>query len=928
MMRSFFKQAIIQPGPLLMTRSGLIFSCLFFLLTQGLAAPRFAVASGNWNGAIWATTVGGVAGSAVTPTNADAVTINATRVVTVNVAAVAQSVTVNGTLSLSGTQDITITNANFFTVNNGGIVNFASGGQILGGGSGGNGILVTIAAGARLNTANTLGFTTSASDATLTGSIAIRTGSRGAPAYNAGADYQYNGTAGQVTGNAIVAARDIFITNTSAAVTNSVSLAVSGSINLNASTTFASAATTVTLSGAGTPLSGSGSFTATTGTAIYSGASPQNIKAATYYNLTFSGNGDKTIPTGGTVTVGNNWTTGIAAIALSGTANVTVAANITGSAPITIGSGTLTANGADANAFANTGTFTPGTGTVAYNRSGTQTVRQTVYNNLTLGGTSAKTTNAVTVDGILSMEGTATATATPTYGTNATLRYNRTANQATGPEWPANFPAGTLTGGVIINNTGDITLDAGKTLGEGMPLTLNSGGTALIVAQPLTLTGNFINSGGTVSGAAGIGIVGGDLQSIGALAVTGPVTVMKTDNEATFTGNVSGAGPLVISNTGTGILNLGAARTHSFSTLTWTSGELASGTTTVVSFSGAVSYTAGNFTPSTSTVNFTGAAGQTIPPVTYYNLGFSGAGTKTIATGDLVTVNNNWAAGAPTNMDGTGSITVAATINGTGAITMGSGTLTANGSGANAFANSGTFTRGTGTVAYNRAGTQTVRQTTYTNLTLGGTSAKTTTTVTVQGILSMEGSATASVVPTYGTAATLRYNRTGNQATGAEWPAGFTAGTLTGGVIIENTGDITLATAAKVLGTGMSLTVNADAALILGQNLTLNANLINNGGDISGTGNVTITGASAQLIGAFTTTGTVTSSKSTASTATFTGNVSGGPLVINNAGTGILNLGTGFTHAFTNFTRTLGTLQGNTSVLNMSRPKISLRGCC
>jgi len=47
-------------------------------------AARYATASGNWTGAIWAATPGGVAGSAATPTAADACTIEKNRAVTLD----------------------------------------------------------------------------------------------------------------------------------------------------------------------------------------------------------------------------------------------------------------------------------------------------------------------------------------------------------------------------------------------------------------------------------------------------------------------------------------------------------------------------------------------------------------------------------------------------------------------------------------------------------------------------------------------------------------------------------------------------------------------------------------------------------------------------------------------------------------------------
>ena len=100
---------------------------LFTLITANLFfsgrvfAQRFAVTSGNWNGPIWATTAGGIAGSASIPTAGTPVTINAGISVTMNVAGSCgglamfcgatstSSITGINTLSLGG--NITVTNA-------------------------------------------------------------------------------------------------------------------------------------------------------------------------------------------------------------------------------------------------------------------------------------------------------------------------------------------------------------------------------------------------------------------------------------------------------------------------------------------------------------------------------------------------------------------------------------------------------------------------------------------------------------------------------------------------------------------------------------------------------------------------------------------------------------------------------------------------
>jgi hypothetical protein len=97
--------------------------------------------------------------------------------------------------------------------------------------------------------------------------------------------------------------------------------------------------------------------------------------------------------------------------------------------------------------------------------------------------------------------------------------------------------------------------------------------------------------------------------------------------------------------------------------------------------------------------------------------------------------------------------------------------------------------------------------------------------------------------------------------------------------------------------------------------LTLNGDLINSGTVSGTTGGVTIAGAVTQSIAGFTTTGTVSMTK-TAGIATFTGNVNGAALTINGSG-GTLNLGAGRTHTFTGIvTLTAGTLNGGSSTLN------------
>jgi len=136
-----------------------------------------------------------------------------------------------------------------------------------------------------------------------------------------------------------------------------------------------------------------------------------------------------------------------------------------------------------------------GSSTLAtYNRSGAQTVYATMYTNLTLTGSGAKTVTGDSINGILSMEATATAVGTsPIFGSASTLQYKGSASQTTGVEFPSIFPG---SGGVIINNNNGVILNNNRTINY--LLTFTSG---KIATGTNILT---LEAGAVVSG-AGIG---------------------------------------------------------------------------------------------------------------------------------------------------------------------------------------------------------------------------------------------------------------------------------------------------------------------------------------------------------------------------------------------------------------------------------------
>lgn len=177
--------------------------------------------------------------------------------------------------------------------------------------------------------------------------------------------------------------------------------------------------------------------------------------------------------------------------------------------------------------------------TVNYGLSGNQTVVNASYGNLTLSGSGVKSVSLATVNGTLSLEGTATASAEPVYGASASLRYGGSALQTTGPEFPAAFNAG---GGVIIDNPAGVTLNNNRTINS--LLTFLNG---RLTTASYTLT---LGVDASITG-AGVGrYVNGNLQmdiddataaikfEIGDAAQYAPVTL-------NFSGTTNGTGNIV-----------------------------------------------------------------------------------------------------------------------------------------------------------------------------------------------------------------------------------------------------------------------------------------------------------------------------------------------------------------------------------------------
>ena len=191
----------------------------------------------------------------------------------------------------------------------------------------------------------------------------------------------------------------------------------------------------------------------------------------------------------------------------------------------------------------------------------------------------------------------------------------------------------------------------------------------------------------------------------------------------------------------------------------------------------------------------------------------------------------------------------------------------------------------------------------------GGTPAPGTITMTAGGTLSVGGAITVNTV-------------SGNTWTPGTGTVILTANNTLPATILTNFDNLAVNGGTTTMGAALTVTnltitsgtFNTSASGNYA--LTLSGNFTNNGTFTANGSPITLTGTGTQSIAGFTTTNTVSMTK-TGGTATFTGNVNGGGLTINGSG-GTLNLGTGLTHTFTGiWMSTAGTLNGGSSTLNL-----------
>jgi hypothetical protein len=691
---------------------------------------------------------------------------------------------------------------------------------------------------------------------------------------------------------------------TIAGTTINTALSFSGTGNLNISSTL----------GAGT------TFTAGTGTVNYNAAGSQTVQSSYAYNsLSLSGSGVKTA--GGNLIVNGSLTTAAGCTLDMSTFT------LTGSLTTVTNGGTIKTSSTTNPPLAS-GANWGGSGLVEYAvLAGGQFVPAGTFFNLKFDNTSAINTAVgnVVVNGILTIPsgGTLNMSTFTLTGTLATVTNGGTikTSSTTNPS----FASGLNWGSAGLIEYAVLTCGQFVPVGTFFNLKFdNTSGTNTSVGN-LTVNGALTTtSGGTLD--LSTFTLGGILATI-----TNPATIKLSNTSGT---------PVPTGKTWGGTVNYAAASgsqtvmagTYNILTLSNTSGtNIASGnlaTTTLNNASGGildmVGFTlTGAITNTSSTIRFSGATNGLA--VTTGTIDYNGTG-QTVATGiynNLKLSNSTGTNTAGNNLTVNGILTTTAggtfdlstfTLGGTLPTVTNGGTIKTSNTSGTPIPTGKTWG---GTVNYAAATSQTVSSGTYSNLILSGGGAKTTTSVTVSNVLSIEGTATTSgTVPGYGSTATLQYKTSDSRTAIPEWITPITA---TGGVVIASPNPLTITMDAdKVLGNSAPLTINSGATLITNNHaLTFGGNFTNNGTFTNVSSPITIAGtASTQSISGFTTTGLVSMTKSSG-TVTFLGNVNGAGLTINGVG-GILNLGAALTHIFTgDITITNGTLDNGSSTTNV-----------
>jgi hypothetical protein len=433
------------------------------------------------------------------------------------------------------------------------------------------------------------------------------------------------------------------------------------------------------------------------------------------------------ITTNGYLTIGDG-TNPVSVTAATNDPNLNIDGDLTISANATLtasdsGSATFTVAGN----WLNSGIFTHSNGTVTFDSSttgktinnGSSSFYNVIFNNAT-GGWSFSATGTIS-NNLTMTAGTLSSGGTP---------YNITVN---GGSVVCGVTCGTinLTGAIFnLNGTGNFGSDGlnpnwtfyDLTFGSGSSGTTTSqGGGTVTVSHILTIsTSQTLNAGSKVWTLSGAGT---------------PFSISGTFTPSTSTVVYSGSSTTNVTSTTYYNLNIGGATTTA--TYTAAGNITVNSVLTIVSSSGtntfnASSYTitlagagipfviTGTFTPSTSTVVYSGSSTTNVTSTTYYNLNIGGAGTTTTytAAGDITVTN----------------VLTIVTSSGTNTFDASNKTITLSGTGTPFVINtSEVFTANTSTVKYTGTAATNITATIYNNLELVPSSSSATATLYPNG---------------------------------------------------------------------------------------------------------------------------------------------------------------------------------------------------
>lgn len=353
--------------------------------------------------------------------------------------------------------------------------------------------------------------------------------------------------------------------------------------------------------------------------------------------------------TGGNGTPANTpGTADTAVIATTGLSAVTVNVAVTPGAVIVNSGARLTQSSSLVTSTASlSGNFTT---------AGTVTSTQTLTVNGALSitaGTMTTSTATTTVQGNFTMTG---GTFTPAITTTINGALSITS---------ATFTANTLNAnGTTTLNTGGTLNLASNTTRTFVGLVTIDGGTWAGTSRNATFRGGLTYNSGTFTPGTGTHTFNTTLaQSIGGLLA---VSIPRI--------TVTGAG-VVLTNTGTLTIATALAGT----------GALAQAANTTLNIGASITITTLNATATGNTVNYTGAATQTLKTTTYHHIGLTGAGAKRPGAGTF-TVNGNfslastWSGNISNPALVLNPTTSAVTFNNAGTFTSGTGLVTFQGS--------------------------------------------------------------------------------------------------------------------------------------------------------------------------------------------------------------------------------------------------------